>query len=302
MSGYIIAGLAVFLWSIVNIIDKVLVDRFSKNGSVGALLVLSALFPVVLIPISFFLTGSSLLLPPQDVLILLLTGILTVAWIYLYLDSLQDAEVSKVVPLMQLTPVFALLFGYIFLNEWPSQQQLLAGAIIVIGALIISIERTTGKIKGKLIMSLAGVSAIFALIHALFKLMTTDSDFWTSIFWRSTGIFLVGVTLLLFHDAYRKQFFAFMRSNGSLGVTLNSVNETLTLVGDVLFAFAVLLAPLALIQTVEAYQPAFIFILGVLLSKYAPTLLTEDYSYVAIAQKILGIVIILIGSIWLTLL
>lgn len=302
MFGYVIASIAVFFWSIVNIIDKTLVERFSKDGGVGALLMLSALFPAVLIPISYLLSGSTLFIPYTDIAILFFTGVLNVAWIYLYLDSLQDDDVSRVVPLMQLTPVFALFFGLIFLNEWPTTSQLLAGAVIVVGSLIISVERTTGRIKLKLILSLAGVSAIFALIQALFKLTTTDSDFWVSMFWRSVGIMFVGISLFIFHKKYRCQFVNFIKANWGLGAVINSLNETLTVVGDVLFAFAVLITPLALVQTMEAYQPVFIFLIGLILSHFAPNILNEDVSFLSLAQKLLGITIIVSGSIWLILL
>lgn len=301
MTGFLLAGIAAFLWSIVNIIDKALVEKYCQDEGVGSLIVLSALFPSILLPISLLMAEDSIWLPTQDIAILIFSGFLTVAWISLYLKALYDDDVSIVMPLKQLTPVFALIFGFIFLGEWPATVKLVAGGVIVIGSLILSIEQTDGTIKKKLLLSMAGASAIIALMNTLFKFVTVAETFWVSMFWHSVGIVIVGLSIYVFHTKYRNQFHAFIKSNWGVGLSLNATNESLTVVGDVLFAFAILLAPLALVQSMEAYQPVFVFIIGMIMVKIAPKLLNEDTSRNVIIQKIIGILLVVVGTIWLIL-
>ena len=300
MSGLLLGILATLLWSFVSIIDKGLVERFCKDQGVGALVILSSLFPVVLLPISYGMATGPLWLPVLDIGILLFSGFLTVAWLALYLNALYDEDVSLVIPFFQLTPVFALAFGFLFLGEWPETVKLLAGAVIVLGAFVLSVEQTTGRIKKKLLFAMGGASAIIALMNALFKFVTIEETFWVSMCWHSLGIFLTGFCLYLLHTGYRRRFHNFIRTNWGVGLSVNVINETLTIVGDVIFAFAILLAPLVLVQSMEAYQAVFVFIIGIILSRIAPRLLNEDFNRTVVIQKITGISLVLIGTIWLT--
>ena len=262
MSAYILAGIAAFLWSIVNVVDKALIERFCKNGDTGALLILSSLFPVTLLPVAYYFAEGSLILPVSDILILILTGVLMVGWIAVYLNTLVDEDVSIVAPLMQLTPVFAFVLAFLILGELPSNTKLLAGLVIIIGSIVLSFEHTTGKLKITLLFSMLSVSAIIALINVLFKFVTVEESFWLSMFWHALGIVVTGFILYIFHSSYRQQFHRFTKDNWGIGIGLNGANETLTIAGDILFAYAILLAPLALVQTMEAYQPLFVFIIN----------------------------------------
>ena len=299
MTGFILAGIASFLWAIVNIIDKSLVEKYCQDEGVGPLIVLSALFPTILLPVSLFMAEESIWIPSTDIMILIFSGFLTISWISLYLKALYDDDVSIVMPLMQLTPVFALLLGFLFLGEWPPLMKLIAGGVIVIGSLVLSIEQTTGKIKGKLLLSMAGASAIIALTNTLFKFVTVEETFWVSMFWHSVGIVIIGVGIYSFHNNYRRQFHTFIKKNWGVGLSLNAVNESLTVAGDVLFTYAILLAPLALVQSMEAYQPVFVFFIGLILTKISPDILKEDTGRNAIIQKVLGITLVVIGTVWM---
>lgn len=299
MSGFLFALLATWFWSLVNIIDKYLVEKYCKESGVGALIVLSSLFTVFLVPLAYFFANSTIWISEASILILIFSGTLTVGWISLYLFALQEEEVSVVMPLFQITPLFALIFGFLFLNEILTGWQLIAGAVILMGSAVLSIERTTGKIKWKLVLYLTASSAIIALMNTTFKFVAIDESFWVSIFWHSVGSSSTGLLLYLTYKRYRDQFNEFIKVNAGVGLSLNGLNETMTLIGDVLFAFAILLAPLAIIQSVEAFQPFFVFIIGILLTLFLPKIFTEDISAEALIQKTAGVILVVIGSLWL---
>lgn len=298
--GFFLGVCAAFLWSIVNLIDKYLVERFSKDTGLGALIILSSLFPIVLLPITYFLAGGDISIDTYSLLLLLFTGVLTTTWITLYLFALEGDDTSIVVPLIfQLTPLFALPIAFIMLKELPAATQLIAGAIIIIGALVLAFERTTGKLKMRLLFLITGSAIAVALMNTLFKFVALDATFWISMFWHSLGIVLSGLSLLAFHGTYRKQFFNFIKQNAGPGLSLNAISESITLWGDIMFAYALLLAPVALIQTTESFQPVFVFFIGLAATLIAPKLLQEDFSRAAVIQKVIGIGLVVAGSIYL---
>ena len=299
LAGFTLGLIATFFWSLTNLIDKYLVQRFTSDLGIGPLLLLSAFFPGLLMPVALLLTDQSINIPLLDIGILLLSGILTVSWIYFYLGALYEEDVSIVMSLFQLTPIFALGTGYLLLSETPTQTQLLFGGMIVLGSVILSVERSTGKFKLKLLAYISLASALIALMNTAFKFSALDADFWVSIFWHGAGAFLTGLCIFCIHKTYRRNFKLYIKENWGIGLGLNALNETFTVIGDVFFAFAILLAPLALIQTTEAYQPVFVFIFGSVLTILFPKWFSEDISRSALIQKIIGITTIVIGSIML---
>lgn len=297
--GFLLGVCAAFLWSIVNLIDKYLVERFSKNTGIGALIVLSSLFPSTLVPIAFFVAHGNITLPFNEVLILLFSGALTVLWVALYLLALEDDDASTVMPIFQLTPIAAFFTAYVILGELPSSAQMIAGAVILVGSLVLGYEFATGKFKWKLLAYIGGASIAIALMNTLFKLVAEDTPFWTSIFWYAVGTTICGICLTIFHTQYRNQFIKFIKENAGIGLTLNGLNESLTVAGDIIFAYAILLAPIALIQTTEAFQPVFVFLIGIFLTLFFPSVVHEDFSRPILIQKLFGIIFVCLGTVLL---
>ncbi|MFM2424387.1 MAG: hypothetical protein RLZZ70_778, partial [Candidatus Parcubacteria bacterium] len=137
--GFLYGIAAAFFWSLTNIIDKYLTARHASDGNVWGIVILSCLFPAVLIPIASNYTTSNLLETNwSDIGILMLSGLLMVGWIYFYLKALTEDDTSIVMTLLVLAPFFSLLFGNIILQELPSAIQLVGGGLLVMGALVVS--------------------------------------------------------------------------------------------------------------------------------------------------------------------
>ncbi len=296
-TGFIYGVIAAFFWSLTNIIDKYLTKRHASDGNVWGIVILSCFFPAILLPIALSLTSArTVVLPTTDITILITSGALMVAWIYFYLKALTEDDTSVVMTLLVLAPLFALIFSNIILGELPTPTQILAGALLVLGSLVVSYEPSSKSLKLKLLAYALGASTVMGLMHALFKFSTIEGEFWVSMFWRSVGMIAAGFLLCLMLPAVRARFVSFIRHYFKQGFTLNSTNESLTLVGDTLFGAAILLAPIALIQTTEAYQPIFILIMSFLLGKLGIDSVREDYSKSKMKQKIVGIVLVILGS------
>jgi len=83
----------------------------------------------------------------------------------------------------------------------------------------------------------------------------------------------------------------------SFGIfSLNVLNESLYMVGNIVVAFAVMLAPVALILLGNSFQNIFVLVLGVLFTLFLPGIYHEKIAAKQVIQKLLAIVITGIGT------
>src|ERR1700752_2971005 len=99
MHWFFIALGAPFLWALVNIFDQYLVSKYSTGtrGSGGLVLFSSLIGIFVAILIAIF-TPDVFSVSFLDKVLLVTTGGITIAWVILYLFSLEIEDVSAVVP------------------------------------------------------------------------------------------------------------------------------------------------------------------------------------------------------------
>ncbi len=298
MNWFFIALIAPALWSITNHIDKYLVNKYVKNGGIGALMIFSSL-------IGFFTLPFILIFSPNVLHVGIPVAILIIAngWIYLlatlfYLYALNRGEVSMVVPLFQMVPVFSYFLGFVFLRETLLTQQIAGGCLIVFGAIFMSLELRAGekiKFKKNLFWLMALSSFLYAINILLFKYFAFKNDFWTTSFWEYVGFFTFAV-FLFFIKSYRKQFSYLINNNKLAVVGLNGFNEVINLLGKISFNFASLLAPITLVSLVNGFQPLFVFVGGVALTLFFPKISQENIAKRHLFHKMIAISIILIGA------
>lgn len=294
IQGLLLGAAAAFFWSLTNMVDKYLTKRHASDGNVWGILILSCLFPVILLPVALYRSPASI--PLTDALILMTTGGLMTIWIYCYLKALVEDDTSIVMTLLVLAPFFSLLFSSLILGERLTPPQLAGGGLLLGGALLVSYNPQSNKINYRLLIFALTASVVMGLMHTLFKFVTVEEVFWQSVFWRSLGMVIIGIVLCIMFSHIRKRFIAFLMTYSRQGMTLNSTNESLTLAGDTVFGFAILFAPIALIQTTEAYQPIFIIIITTLLTKLGFDFAAEDNSVSSLIKKVIAIMLVIVGS------
>jgi uncharacterized membrane protein len=299
MNWFTIALFGPIFWSITNHIDKYLLSRHLAGIGKGALILYSTLFGVFVLPIIFFTGTKVLSITPLNALIMCVAGIISSVAIYLYLCALDLDEASIVVPFYQTIPVFGLALGYTLLNESITLMQILGGGIIILGGIILSIELEWGhkiKFKGKVPILMLTSSFLFALYETLFKLAALDVGFLIGSFWHYTGMLIFGVLIYISVKPFRDDFHSLIKRHSIGFFGLNVANESLTIIGNSFYNFAILLAPVALIMTTTGYQPVFVFIIGIILSYFFPTLSNEKITKFHLMHKTLAILLILIGT------
>lgn len=303
MSWFIIAIGAPFLWAMVNIFDQYLVKKYSigEKGS-GGLVLFSSLIGVLASIIIWIFAKNVFQIPLQDKLLLILTGGLTIFWVIIYLYTIEIEDVSFVSPWFSMVPVFGYILGYIFLGETLTSKQLLGSLIVIIGVVLISIdfsikEKHKFKWKPALYMSIACL--VIAIAGIIFKYVTVEENFWVASFWEYFGLGIFGILIYILVPKYRKEF-NFMNKMGGVKIfTLNILGEFMTIAGNLMTNFAILLAPVALVYLVGSFQPVVVLILVIIGTKFFPHIVTEKIHKQVLVPKIIAIVIIVVGSVFL---
>jgi len=284
------------LWAISVHLDKYLVERFFKASDVAVLLVFTALIGILLLPFIWYYEPSVLSPSAGSIVLIMLAGILYMTAMLLYLQALQSEEASVVAPFFQAGPLFGYVLAYFVLGETLSPRQMAGGALIIIGALIVSIRfgQNMRMFKARLALLMVACGFIMALSSLIFKVFAIRVEFWTTTFWMFVGEGIFGVALLMI-PSYRRQFIGLLRANTAALLSINASNELINLGGGLGNRYALLFAPLSIVQAIGSTTTLFVFAFGIVLSVFFPGLGREDLSGRELAQKGMAAVMVAIG-------
>lgn len=302
MHWFFIAIISPILLSIVHHSDKYLLSKISKESTIGSVILFSTLFPVLILPI-IALTNKNLLqhFSYESSFLLISAGIMSSLALLLYFHALEEEETSMVAPMFQLMPVFGYILGLIVLNESLALDRILAAIVIILGATMLSFEiEDTGEMRFKTrpMLLMVGASLLLTMNDVIFKKVAINSSYSASLFWNFVGYGIFAAFILLFVKKFRSSFVKTIKEKGRAVFSINIFNEILQTIATATFSYAILLAPIALVLLTEAYQPIFVFIIGIILTKYFPRIATEKTSRKHLIHKATAIAIVVIGSIF----
>jgi len=292
MSWLLFAFSGPVLWAISTHLDKYLVERFFKDTSVAVLLVFTALMGLVLLPFIWVLNADVMHVAPLSALVIIASGLLYMGAIYFYLQALQSEEASTVAPFFQASPLFAYALGYVVLGETLSAEQLIGGGLIVAGAVLLSIRTgAVGRFKTRLVVLMLTCALCVALSSLIFKVFAISNEFWTTTFWTFVGQAIIGVAILAV-PSYRRQFVNLFEVHTAALISINASNELINLGGGLGARYALMLAPLGIVQAITSTSTLFVFLLGMAISVFFPVFGREDLSAKELVKKGLSAVLI----------
>lgn len=302
MHWFFIALVAPALWSASNHLDKFFIGRYFKHRGPGALVLFSSLFAAVVMPTILLFHPHVFDISLQHTAVIICSGILATVSVILYLYALQRDEASFVVPLWQFTPVFAFLLAYVVLGETLSARQLVGAVIIIVSGVVLSLDFHGARIqiKRSTLFLMLAAAFLLAVSGLLFKVVAIEGSYWTTAFWAYAGDLLIGLTLFAAISQYRREFLRVLREGSQRIVALNMFSELITVIAGLSLRYATLLAPLALVWTVNGFQPFFVFLFGVILTRFFPRLGTETLDRKTILQKGAAIIVMFVGTVILS--
>lgn len=291
---------AAFLWAITSHIDKFMIDGIDKSGSsIKTLLVFSTLIAgICLSPIWLIISNFKVDISVISLISVITASIFYILATYFYYKALEKNNVSIVLVMSQLIPVFSYILGLILFKENLSSNQIIGSMVIILSAILISfdLEEKTNKSKWKALLLMIISSLGYAIYFILFDVAIRNSSYNSCAFWYQIGFLILGIILMCIKD-FRKTFIKAIKKNGKRYFSLNITNEVLNLGANLLINFANLTIPLAVANVLNGFQGVFAFILGVIGVKLLPKYFKENLNKRVVIQKIVCIILSILGLI-----
>lgn len=276
-----------------------MVDKFAINNITSHYVSFTFLLSIGNI---FFATAIYLILRPTDIdpltaSINMLSGLAIFLQYFAYSYSLEDMDVSVVIPIHQSEPLFVLIASVLLFNSIPTYWQASGFLLISGGILLLCISRKTVNGLGHrrhILMIL--VSALFGAASTIISDEILKVKSLESVLIFNFSGYALGGILLLGIPNWRRLITRDLKRLDTKSYCIFGATNTLD-VGGYIFFMAALSAGggAALVSVVVSIHPLFVLLFGYVATRYFPNLLTEDIAPTSLIRKGASIVVIVAG-------
>ena len=291
MPWFFFAVLTALTYASTNTFDKLMLSRWIKNPVMPLLMggIIGMVFSIV-ISLVFGLPSFSLF----HTFLGLGAGFFSIFSTWFYFKALQVEEVSRVVPLYNLYPIFITIGAALFLGEVFPVSTYLGIALLVIGGVLVASRSIFELRTNKAFWFMMLVNLSFAVTILIRDYLLQFGDFWAVFSLYRTGAFLVLLPFLVLH---RKELLETVKlRKGKVGLAL-IVSRLGSTVGTVFATIALFLGPSTLVGVTFLFSPVFVFLFALSFTFFLPRLLKEEITKKIVATKLLAIAIILVGAV-----
>jgi len=229
---------------------------------------------------------------------IILSALFYILGIYAMFNALEIFDVSKIIPTTgAIQPIFIVILSIIFLGgQSLSHNEIIAFAILLLGSVLISIEKNYKITKKSLELSL--LTALFFSLQMVFsKIVYSELPFWDGFIWMKIFSFAFCL-FFIFDKGFRKEAFNVENKMDKRTSIIFIITQILGGLANIFESLAVSLVPLVylgIMNAMKGMQYVFIFIFVILISLFIPKLLKEEISRKIIIQRIIAIILIIIG-------
>lgn len=291
--GIFFAVLAPAIYAINNFFDKFFLEKYKISPSVMS--IINGISGFISGLIVLFFTGfyiASL----NSIAIIIISGFLMIGCVLFYYKALFTDDTSRVMPLVQLVPVFVLILSFIFLGEKLFPKQYLGSFIIIVSTFFISLEKFDLKIfkVRPAFWYMLGYAFLYASSLVLYKFGVENISFWHTLPYEGLGMAFGALAIYLYGNN-KKTFLREAKQFKGKGYFLLSLNESVFVSARYVTYFALSLISASIVNILLGLHPLFVLLLGVVLSVWFPKILKEVINKKVLFQKIISIVFIFIG-------
>ncbi|MCL5409419.1 MAG: DMT family transporter [Patescibacteria group bacterium] len=280
------------------IVDKTLLNESLPSPYVYTFYIglLSALV-VFLIPLGATMPNL------QGAIFAILSGIFFALSLVTFFTSMRHTVVTVVGPIVgTVNPVFALIVGSLILNQELVAHQWVSFLLLITGGIILTFNLWWGKHsldKNFLIMILSG--CFFGLSYVMLRQAFLYDSFLNVLIVSRLALTAIVLIFLFFpqtrHDIFGSQITHNHFANKTSALVLSS--QLAGGVSGLMLAWAVSMASPAIVNSIYGVQ--YIVLLGgaIILAKSHPHFLEERFTPLVLVQKILAVIIISLGLVYL---
>lgn len=284
-----------FIWALANFYDKVLVTKFFS--SVYPFIFLTSILSLPTALIILLILGFYEFLGLFQVSILLIMGFCYLASFILYGKALEIEESSKVGSLFVFVTVFIMIFEFLLLRTSLSLLQYVASFIIIISSLVMINSTQITSIVSIFKVNRAFVymminSLIIAVYFTLLRYFLDLYSFFSIMFWIFLGSLLFLISMLLYKPSRIEIIISSKKIiSKKIFIFIIIIVNILTLLPDLVYNYVISIAPsVALVSVVANVQYIFLFIFGILFTKFLPSYFEENIEFKQLIIKALCVI------------
>ena len=281
------------LWAADNIVDKLLIGKYLKDSVV--LTLIAGIAPLFL-SIAIIIFNGLGLVGLKQALLAIFAGTIQILAVFAFYQAIEKEEISRVIPLFQLTPPFVLIFSFLFLGEVLIINYYFAFVLILVGGFLISLQRIEGVFKLRnAFWWIALSSLIYAVQIVILKSLYVAHPFWDITVYVGFGEFLPTIILLLLISDYRGKFVRSLSGLNPSGWTLLILGKFFVAIATLSGFWALTTGPVSLISVFRGFQSVFVLIYAILFSIWLPKILKEELSKSTLGIKAIAILLMMSG-------
>ena len=290
--SYLAILLVPFLFMCSNMLDKFQLHGDEEDSGVGALMALGGFFSlVVAVPLGVWVWFADMPLGGWRVITALtFNELLYLGSMWIYMEVLKREETSRVIAYFQAMPIFGVVGAALLLAEIPSRMELVGIGTLVAGGFVLSFQR--GKIKWKMAALMVLAAALMAVYDVIFAHYGRELKVVSALFINQAAKF-VWTPLLLISPKVRRGFTMAIRTR----LKFQSASEMACILADLGFCYFLLYFPVATVQAVCCFQPLFVLVAAVVLSRFYPQVIREEIQRLTLAQKAVGVGLMVAGGV-----
>jgi transporter family protein len=287
--GFLLSLAAGFVWSCVNVIDKAVVSKFIKNPIFMIVIFVFVSLVIGLITLPFLNGGLS----GWDWGWILIASIAYTLGNLLYFYALKKEEPSRIIPLFSLTTVLVVMFSALFLGEVFGFETYFGIFVIITGSIIITAKKNilysfTSRALWLMVLSCLG----FSIAYVINKYLLDTYSYWQVFGWQRVIVGLAGIFIVFGFYSELKQVYQQIKKRY---MALSASAEVLNVFGVLLFTIASAFWFVALVEAVVSVQYVFVFFWALIISRFKPSLFSEEVNKKIMLQKIVSIALIIVG-------
>jgi drug/metabolite transporter (DMT)-like permease len=277
------------LMAVVNILDKLVLDKWARHPIVPVLLLgVFNLFPALIL---LLVRGWPAMSLKQGLLFLAAGGALLLMTLFYFFAAARE-EISRVVPLMFFSPLFVAILAWILLGETFAPRQYVGVAALIAGAVMVSSRLPLNLRLGRAfwLMLLAALS--LSVYFVMMKYLLRSFDYW-SVF----GLSRLGSTLLMLplFFVYFRELRDTVREYGSKVVGVMALDQNIALAANLFVTMAAAAGPITMVNALISTQPFFVLLFALILSRFAPRHFQEETRRATIVQKLAALALMFAG-------
>jgi uncharacterized membrane protein len=293
MINWLIISIASYLFfALASLGDKIILKKTPKPKLYAFYVSFLSIFAIFILPFVHFN------FPDKQTLIWALLDAIVYVWgLYVLFLALEKYDVSRTIPTIgAIQPVLVFILALFF---WPSASLILSSAnliaffLLLIGGVLISVEKNFSLTKDSLFLSFL-TALLFSLDFIFQKFVFEGTDLISGfILMRLLGVIVCLVFLLdkeVRRDIRKKE----GEKTGIVFVLAQAAGGLATICQS----WAIKIVPvayLAIINALKGIQYVFLFMMTIICSFFIPKLLKESLSRKVLVQKLIAIFIIALG-------